>query len=60
MSLLSSLDEIDVRFELLADDIWENEDDKTGFFSVEVDIFDWWFLKNDQFPCLWCKTVLII
>ena len=40
MSLLSSWDEIDVRVELLADDVWAAEDDKPGFFSVEVGIFD--------------------
>ena len=27
--------------ELLADDVWAAEDDKTGFLSVGVDIFDW-------------------
>ena len=58
MSLLSSRDDMDVRLELLADDIWEAEDDKTGFLSVEVDGFDRLFLKNDQFPCPWCKLVL--
>ena len=54
MSLLSSWDEIDVRVKLLADDVWEAEDDETGFLSVGVDIV---FL-NDQFPCQWCKLVL--
>ena len=56
MFLLSSLDEIDVCVKLLADDIWEAEDDKTGFLSVGVDIFDHFF--NGQFPCPWCKLVL--
>ena len=37
MCLLSSLDKIDVCVELLADYVWEAEDDKTGFFSVGVD-----------------------
>ena len=37
---LSSIYEIDVRVELLVDDVWEAEDDKTGFLSVGVDIFD--------------------
>ena len=37
MCLLSSLDNIDVRVEILADDAQEAEDDKTGFFSVGVD-----------------------
>ena len=41
--LLSSLDEIDVRVELLADDIWGADGDKPGFLSVGVDIFDWLF-----------------
>ena len=45
MYLLSSLDEIYVRVELLADDLWEAEYDKTGFFSVGVDSFDRLFLK---------------
>ena len=31
---------MDVRVELLADDIRAAEDDKTGFLSVEVNIFD--------------------
>ena len=44
MSLLSSWYEIDVHVELLADYVWESEDDKTGFLSVGVDIFDWLFL----------------
>ena len=29
---------MDVRVELLADDVWAAEDDKTGFLSVGVDI----------------------
>ena len=44
MSLLSSWDEIDVRVELLAYDVWEDEDDKTGFLSVGVDSYDQLFL----------------
>ena len=44
MCLLSSLDDIYVYVELLADDVWEAEDDKTGFFSVGVDNFDQLFL----------------
>ena len=35
--LLSSLYEIYVCVELIADDVEEAEDYKTGFFSVEVD-----------------------
>ena len=49
---------MDVRVELLADDVWAAEDDKTGFFSVEVDSFDQLFLKKKQFTCPWCKLVL--
>ena len=40
MFLLSSIDEIYVHMILLADDVWESEDDKPGFFSVWVDIFN--------------------
>ena len=40
ISLLSSLDEMDIRVELLADDVWAAEDDKTGLLSVEVDSFE--------------------
>ena len=40
MSLVSSWDEVDVCVELLADDVWASEDDKTGFLSVEVYIFE--------------------
>ena len=58
MSLLSSWYEIDVCVELHADGLWEAEDDRTGLLSVVIDIFDRLFLKNDQFPCPWCKLVL--
>ena len=44
MSLLSSWYKIDVRVELLVDYVWEAGDDKTGFLSVGVDIFDQLFL----------------
>ena len=37
---------MDVRFGLLAYDVWAAEDDKTGFLSVGVDIFDWLYLKE--------------
>ena len=40
MYLLSSLDKINVCVELLADDVWESDDDKPIFLSVGVDIFD--------------------
>ena len=36
---------MDVRVKLLADDVWAAEDDKTGFLSVGVDIFDQLYLK---------------
>ena len=35
---------MDVGVELLADDVWAAEDDKTGFLSVGVDIFDQLYL----------------
>ena len=40
MCLLSLWDYMDCGIELLADDVWSAEDDKTGLFSVGVDIFD--------------------
>ena len=46
MSLLSSLDEMDIRVELLADDVWAAEDDKTGLLSVEVDSFESIIFEN--------------
>ena len=45
MSLLSIIYEIDVCVELLADNLWEAQDDKTHFFIVGVDISDKIFLK---------------
>ena len=44
MSLLSSWDEMDVPVELLANEVWAVEDDKTGFLSVGVYIFDQLYL----------------
>ena len=46
MSLFSSWDEMDVRVELIADDLWSAEDDKTGFLSFEVDSFDQLYWKE--------------
>ena len=46
MSLLSSWDEMDVRVELIADDVWAAEYYKTGFLIVRVDIFDLLHLKE--------------
>ena len=40
MCLSSSIYEIDVRVELLADDLLEANDDKPCFLSVGVDSFD--------------------
>ena len=51
MSLLSSWDEMDVSAELLADHVWSDEDDKTGFFIFVVDSLDQLYLKNNQFSC---------
>ena len=42
MSLLSRLDDMDVGIKLLLDDVWAAENDKKGFLSVGVDIFDKW------------------
>ena len=39
MYLLSSWDDMDIPVELLADDAWAAEDDKTGFLNVVVDCF---------------------
>ena len=39
MSLLSSWDKMDVPVELLADDAWLSEDDKTGFFECWSGLF---------------------
>ena len=39
MSLLSSWDEMDIPVELISDDAWAAEDDRTGFLNVGVDYF---------------------
>ena len=46
MSLLSRWDDMDVCIELLADYVWAAEEDKTGFLSVGVDIFDRLYFKE--------------
>ena len=46
--LLSSWYEIDVRVKLLADDVWADEDDKTVFLGVGLDIFNRLYLKEQQ------------
>ena len=50
MCLLSSIHKIEFYVELLADNVWKAEDDKTCFLSFGVDIFDWLILINGQFP----------
>ena len=37
---------MDVCVELIVDDVWAAEYDKTGFLRIEVDSFDWLFLKE--------------
>ena len=37
---------MDVRVELLADDVWSAEDDKPVFLNVGVDCFGWLYLKE--------------
>ena len=37
---------MDVPFELLANNVWAAEDDKTGFLSVGADIFYRLYLKE--------------
>ena len=44
--LLSSWDEIDVHVELLADDVWGDENDQICFLSAGVDVFDRLYLKE--------------
>ena len=46
LSSLSKWDEMKVRVKLLSDDIWAAKEDKTGFLSVGVDIFDRLYLKE--------------
>ena len=58
LCLSSSIYEIDVRVELLADDLLEADYDKPGFLSVGVDSFDQLFFINYQCPCPWCKIVI--
>ena len=56
--LLSSWDDMDVRVELLADDVWSAEYDKTGSLFVENDSFESiTFERTTDFPCPWCKVV---
>ena len=52
MFLLSSWDKMDVRFGLLADDVWAAEDDKRDGLSVGVHSFDWLFLLRQPISLL--------
>ena len=47
-----------VPIELLADDTWAAEDDKTGFLSVGGDSLIDYIFKDDQYPWPWCKLLL--
>ena len=47
-----------VRFELLADNVWSVEDDKTSFLSVLVDISDQLYLKERPISLPIVKLVL--
>ena len=46
LSSFSSWDEMIVHVKLLLYDVWAAEEDKTGFLSVRVDIFDQLYLKE--------------
>ena len=46
MSVLSNWDKMNVRVELLENDVWAAGDDKTGSLSVEVNSFDQLYLKQ--------------
>ena len=46
LSLLSSWDYMIVRVKLLVYDVWSAKEDRIGFLSVGVDIFDWLYLKE--------------
>ena len=45
MYLLLSWDDMDVYFELIADDVWEAKDNITGSLSVDVNSSDQLYLK---------------
>ena len=59
MSLLSSWDKMDVCVKLLADDVFESDDDITGSLSVEVNSFDQIYLKEWSifFPMVQISTI---
>ena len=58
LSLLSSLDDMIVCVKLLVYDVWSSKEDRIGFLSIGVHIFDRLYLKNYQFPCPWWQWVL--
>ena len=45
LSLLSNWDDIIVRVKLVVYDVWSTKEDRIGFLSVGVDIFDRLYLK---------------
>ena len=49
---------MNVHVKLLADDVWAAEEDKTGFLSVGVDIFDRLHFKEQpiSFPMVTMST----
>ena len=46
MHIFSGWDKIDVCVKLLVDDVWESDNDETGFFSVVFDSLIGLFRKN--------------
>ena len=50
---------MDVRVKLFADDVWADEDDKTGFLSVVVDILYQLYLKEQpiSLPMVQMSTI---
>ena len=57
MSLLSSLDEMNVCVELLADDAWGSEGDKQVSWILEWIVSVNAICKDNQYPCPRCKLV---
>ena len=49
---------MDVPVELLADDAWVAEYDKTGLLNIGVDFFVGYISKDDQYPWPCWKLVL--
>ena len=46
LSLFSNWYDVIVRVKFVVYDVWCAEDDNTGFLIVGVDIFDWFYLKE--------------